>query len=135
MKTPRNSPYFHGKRTIALPSFLKEHVKKTSNNMSKYIRDLLREYYRIIEANCLDEDVERTFISISMSNEEQNQLVSMVKVSPHISACDLVRNMLWLDFVKNGTPTEVEDPDPVPEGYVRVPTEEAYVDYKIIGEA
>ena len=135
MKAPRNSPYFHGKRTIALPLFLKEHVKRKSDNMSRYVRKLLSDYYRVIEANALNVDTKRVFISISMSNEQQNQLVDMTKVSPHISACDLIRSMLWMDFIKNGNPTEVKEANPVPEGFVRVPLEESYVDYKLVGEA
>ena len=132
MKTAKNSDYFHGKRTVAIPSFLKEHVKKRSNNMSKYIRNLLSDYYPIIESNSLYEDVSRVFISISLNNEEQNQLVDMVKVSHHISVCDLIRSVLWTDFVKNGNPKKI---DPIPDGIVRVPLEESYIDYKLIGEA
>lgn len=135
MKTPRNSKYFNGKRTVALPLFLKEHVKRKSNNMSKYIRDLLDDYYQVIEANSLNEDIKKVFISISISNEQQNQLVDMVKISPHISVCDLIRTMLWMDFIKDESLRETKSPYPIPEGFIRVPIEEGFKDYKLIGEA
>lgn len=135
MKTPKNSNYFKGKRTVAIPLFLKQHVKRKSDNMSKYVRDLLQDYYQIITANSLKEDNETVFISISMSDKQQNQLVDSVKVSPHISACDLIRNMLWMDFLEDKKLQKTKDPYPVAKSFVRVPLEKGFIDYKLIGEA
>lgn len=135
MKTPTNSTYFNRNRTIALPSFLKEHIKKKSNNISRYVKDLLQDYYKIIEENSLDEDVEKVFISISISPDQQNKLVNMVNVSPHVSACDLIRTMLWLDFIRDKELRQTKEPYPVPKNFVRVPLEEDFIDYRLVGEA
>jgi len=134
MKTPKNRN-FSGFRTIALPSFLKQHVKRKSNNISRYVKDLLLDYYQVIEENSLGEDVEIVFISMHMSNDQQNELVDAVKVGPHISACDLIRTMLWLDFMRDKKLQKTKKPYPVAKGFVRVPIEAGYNDYKIIGEA
>lgn len=135
MKTPRNSDRFSGFRTVALPSFLKQHVKRKSDNISRYVRDLLQDYYQVIEENSLGEDVETVFISMKMTEEQQNELVDMVKIGPHISVCDLIRTMLWLDFMNDKKLKKTKDPYPIPEGFIRVPLEEGFKDYKLIGEA
>lgn len=135
MKPTGNSKYFRGKRTVALPLFLKEHIQRKSDNMSRYVRDLLKEYYQVIETNSLNGDNETVFISISMNDEQQNKLVDAVKVSPHISVCDLIRNMLWMDFLKDKKLQKTKNPYPVAKDFVRVPLEEGFIDYKLIGEA
>lgn len=135
MKTPKNSKYFHGKRTVALPLFLKQHIKRKSDNISRYVRDLLQEYCQIIETNCLNEDNKTVFISISISDEQQNRLVDTVKVSPHISVCALTRNMLWMDFLKDKKLQKTKNPYPIAKDFVRIPLENGFKDYKLIGEA
>ena len=135
MKTPRNKDRFSNFRTVALPSFLKQHIKRKSDNISKYIRDLLNDYYQIIEANSFGEDVKTVFLSLRMENNEQNQLVDMVNSGPHISACDLIRTMIWMDFLKDSVLKKVKAPYSVAKDYVRVPIEEGFIDYKIVGEA
>ena len=135
MKTPRNNKNFSGFRTIAFPSFLKQHIKRKSNNISKYVRDLLEDYYQVIEKNSLNEDVETVFISMKMTNAQQNRLVDVVNSGPHISACDLIRTMIWMDFLKDKRLQKTKEPFPIAEGFVRVPIEESFIDYKLIGEA
>lgn len=135
MKTSRNKVRFSNFRTVALPSFLKQHIKRKSDNISKYIRDLLKDYYQVIEAYSLREDVKTVFLSLRMEANEQNQLVDMVNSGPHISACDLIRTMIWMDYIRDKKLQKAKNPYPVEKDFVRVPMEDSFIDYKIIGEA
>lgn len=125
-------------RTFSIPIFLKEHIERKSDNKSAYVRNIMEDYYEVIIENSKGmglSDYNKVFISIGMNEKQQQRLDVILNISPHISACDLVRTALWLDFMRDKKLQKTKDPYPVAEGFVRVPIEDCFIDYKLIGEA
>lgn len=125
-------------RTFYVATFLKEHVEKKSTNKSEFIRSIMEDYYEVIiensEGNGLS-DYNKVFISIGMNEKQQQRLETILSVSPHTSASDLVRTALWLDYMRDKKFQKAKNPYPVAKDFVRVPVEDSFVDFKIIGEA
>ena len=122
-------------RTIYIPLFLKEYVDSRTDNRSEYIRALLKDYYRVLIKHCLSEDNKNTMFSFGCSEEGQQFLESMVENSPHMSASELLRFALWLDFLGSKLPKDPETKELLPEHIIRVPVEDGFIDYIKIGEA
>ena len=125
-------------RTFSVPIFLKQHIERKSDNKSAYVRGVLEDYYEVIIENSKDNglsDYNKVFISVGMNERQQQRLDVILNVSPHTSACDMVRTALWLDYMRDKKLQKTKNPYPVAKDFVRVPLEEGFIDYKLIGEA
>lgn len=121
-------------RTIYIPLFIKEYVDSKNGNRSEYIRNLLKDYYRVLIKHCLGKDNKNIRFSFGCSEEGQQFLESMVENSPHVSVSELLRFALWLDYLGSKLPRDPETKEFLAENIIRVPVDDGFVDYVKIGE-